>query len=176
MPLTFSYDPAVIITTISRYASAIHSFYLGSKVLGGFTVNALLCIAQTTNFFVDVMLPKLLITSFRPASTPFLNSTRIVPVMGFDTPAKFESSCDGIKNFFTVLVKKVIPVLLLRPPAVTVQRPSRKQDVSVRVPIALVVDRDISTHPALNKVFLHVLLYHSDMGFGVKLFRQGNDD
>jgi len=158
LPLAFSHDPAVVITTIGWYAAALHSLHLRSEILGRFSVNALLRIAKTSNLFVDAVLPKLKVTGFRPASTPFLYSPRIIPIMSFDTPAEFVLSLGRIKNPLAILVKKVIFVLLVHPSARAVQWPGCKQDVSVRIPIAFVMDRNVCTHSTLHKVFLHKLI------------------
>ena len=107
MPLAFSYDPAVIVTASSQYAAFSHGPYLCSKMLGWFSANTLPCIAQTSNLFADAMLSELYVAGLRPASTPLLNSVRIIPIMGLDAPAEFVSSLSRIKNSFIILAGKV---------------------------------------------------------------------
>lgn len=168
--LAFSHDPAVVIAAIGLYATTFHSLYLRPEMFGGFAVNPLLRIAQTGNFLADAMLPELKVTSLCPASTPFLHSSRLVPIMSFDTSAEFVSPLGRIKNPFAILVENVVSVLLGHPSASAVQGSSCKHNVNVGVSITLVMDRKISTHSTLHKVFLHILPNHSDVDLAIEFF------
>lgn len=117
LPLAFSYDPAVVVAAISQYATFFHGPYLFPQMFGGFTVDALPCVTQTSDLFVDTVLSELCVAGFCLTSMPFLDPLRIIPIMGLDAPTELVSPFSWIKNSFPIFVEKIISVLLAHPSA-----------------------------------------------------------